>query len=168
MESMKEQEVTQTPVIPIHILFADDDTDDHFFFNRALKTLPFHTQLKTVEDGEELMTYLINNSSKLPDVLFLDNNMPRKNGFECLSEIKQNPKLKELPVIIYSTYLHEDVADLMYESGAHFYIRKTAMAEIQNALHHIFTLIVEKKLNRPITEEFVLNPTTRHATGTIN
>jgi CheY-like chemotaxis protein len=154
---MKHQEVASSHP-PIRILFADDDKDDHFFFNRAVKPLPFHTQLTTVEDGEELMNYLLANLEKLPDVLFLDNNMPRKNGFECLLEIKRNPLLKELPVVIYSTYLHEDVADVMYKNGAHFYIRKTAQAELKKALHHIFLLLNEKKMHQPPADQFILSP----------
>ena len=65
---------------PISILLADDDADDRFFFGKALKELPISTELTTVEDGEKLMSYLLKNSEKLPDVLFLDLNMPRKNG----------------------------------------------------------------------------------------
>ncbi len=143
--------------ITINILLADDDRDDHFFFERALKGLPFKTILTTVEDGEKLMT-LLKNSGSLPDVLFLDNNMPRKNGSESLLEIKLDPKLQNLPVIIYSTYLHEDVADILYNNGAHFYVRKTSLAELKKVLLQIFTLISEKKIIRPAREHFILSP----------
>ena len=68
----------------IDILLADDDKDDHFFFSRVLKSLSFATKLTIVEDGEQLMTHLLGASNILPDVLFLDQNMPRKNGWECL------------------------------------------------------------------------------------
>ena len=154
---MKQNEITH-PDTQLHVLFADDDKDDHFFFNIALKKVPFHTKFTTVEDGEELLTYLSEHSDNLPDVLFLDNNMPRKNGFECLLEIKKHPKLKNLPIIIYSTYLHEDVADVMYDNGAHFYIRKTAQAELKKALQYIFTQLLEKKLHQPSREQFILSP----------
>src|SRR5688500_7807458 len=109
----------------IHVLLADDDSDDRYFFEKVLTELPIATHLITVEDGEELVAYLSENSGKLPDVLFLDLNMPRKNGLECLSEIKQNEKLKRLPVIIYSTSMNENVADILYNNGAYYYVRKT-------------------------------------------
>ncbi|MGZ3902669.1 MAG: response regulator, partial [Bacteroidia bacterium] len=96
----------------INILLADDDKDDRYFFEKALKTLSIKAQLTISEDGEKLMAYLLKHSEKLPDVLFLDLNMPRKNGAECLTEIKLHEKLKKLPVIIYSTSLHDDVADI--------------------------------------------------------
>ena len=141
----------------IHILLADDDTDDRFFFDKALKELPIPTDLSTVDDGEQLMTYLIKNSDNLPDVLFLDLNMPRKNGSECLSEIKRNEKLKQLPVIIYSTSLHEDVADLLYNNGANYYIRKTDIVELQKVLLQVLNMMIEKKFIRPARSKFILS-----------
>ena len=65
---------------PIHILLADDDIDDISFFDKALKELPVSVNLTTVNDGHQLMNYLSENLEHLPDVLFLDLNMPRKNG----------------------------------------------------------------------------------------
>jgi CheY-like chemotaxis protein len=140
-----------------HILLADDDKDDRFFFDKALKSLSIHTKLSTVEDGKKLMDYLLKHSDKLPDVLFLDLNMPRKNGSECLAEIKDNPKLKQLPVIIYSTSLHEDVADVLYGKGAHYYVRKTDLAELEKILFRVLTLLMEKNFVRPPKAEFIVN-----------
>src|ERR1041384_4215132 len=83
----------------IQILLSDDDKDDCFLFREALSELPHQTHLEIVNDGEQLMNYLHEHADRLPDVLFLDLNMPRKNGFECLSEIKHNDKLSSLPVV---------------------------------------------------------------------
>ena len=93
---------------PLNVLLADDDADDCKFFKDALEELSPNTQLTIVGDGDELMNFLndavrAENFQPLPDVLFLDINMPRKNGFECLEEIKQNEKLKHLSVIMFST-----------------------------------------------------------------
>ena len=142
---------------PINILLADDDKDDRFFFGKALKTLPIQTHLETAEDGVKLMEYLSKNSDKLPDLLFLDLNMPRKNGSECLAEIKSNAKLKRLPVVIYSTSLHEDVADLLYKEGAHYYVRKTDFEELKKILLRVLTIMTEKKFTRPSRDEFVIS-----------
>ena len=81
----------------LNFLLADDDTDDRYFFGKALKELSIPSTLTTVEDGEKLMDYLSENSKQLPDVLFLDLNMPCKNGAECLTEIKNDQQLKHLP-----------------------------------------------------------------------
>lgn len=140
-----------------NLLLADDDTDDRFFFDKALKILKAPTHLTTVEDGEQLMDYLIKNEDSLPDVLFLDLNMPRKNGEECLDEIKQNDKLKQLPVIMYSTSLHEDVADRLFKTGAHYYIRKTGLNELQKMLQLVLSFMTDNKFERPSREEFILS-----------
>lgn len=147
---------------PVNILLADDDKDDRFFFDKALKALDIPTELITVEDGEQLMDYLLKNLENLPDVLFLDLNMPRKKGDECLSEISLHPKLKELPVIIYSTSLHEEVASLLYNNGAFYYIQKTDLEELQKILNHVLTLIIEKRFTRPSRKDFVLNIVEAH------
>lgn len=143
--------------MPINILLADDDTDDRFFFDKALKELPVQTHLATVEDGEQLMTYLLKKTATLPDVVFLDLNMPRKNGMECLIEIKSNARLKHIPVVIYSTSLNEDVADLLYNKGAHNYVRKTDFTELKKILLQLLNCMVESKFAHPSRAEFIIS-----------
>jgi CheY-like chemotaxis protein len=140
-----------------HILLADDDGDDCFFFKEALSKLPIPTQVTTVDNGERLLTYLTKNSGKLPDVVFLDLNMPRKNGADCLKEIKLNKKTQHVPVIIYSTYLHDTVADQLYKTGAHYYIRKSELPELRKTLKHVLTLLLEENFERPSRDKFILN-----------
>ena len=107
---------------PINILLADDDSDDRSFFDQALKGLSISSHLTTFNDGEQLMKYLSENLEQLPDVLFLDLNMPRKNGFECLEEIKFDKKLKQIPIIIFSTSFDQNVVNTLYNNGgATFY-----------------------------------------------
>ena len=141
----------------LQVLLADDDPDDRDFFEIILRAFPSPTQLVMVEDGERLMSYLSKNSKNLPDVLFLDINMPKKNGSECLSEIKNNPKLKHLPVIMYTTSVHNDVADVLYSKGAHYFFRKTDMIEIKNVLHHVLSILIKNNFARPAREKFVLS-----------
>lgn len=126
----------------IRILLADDDRDDRFLFKEALSELPIDTNLETVHDGEQLMNYLNEHADNLPDVLFLDLNMPRKNGFECLSEIKFTDKIKELPVIMFSTsfprdaHYEQDMIKMLYKIGATDYIRKPAnFGELKEVIH---------------------------------
>lgn len=141
---------------PISILLADDDKDDRFFFNLALEALSIPTKLATVVDGEKLMDYLTENSHQLPHVLFLDHNMPRKNGAECLTEIKLNPKLKSLPVVIYSTSLRNEIADVFFENGAHYYVKKCDFDQLQKIITHVLGLLNENQ-NRPTRENFILS-----------
>lgn len=148
-------------IVPLHVLLADDDLDDRFFFDKALKTVPFKTHLEMFDNGETLLSYLFNNLENLPDVIFLDHNMPKMNGFECLSEIKNDPKLRKLPVIMYSTYLHEDVADILYNKGAYYYIRKTDFNALKEMLQYILTLVNEGKFVQPTRDAFILSMTTK-------
>jgi CheY-like chemotaxis protein len=100
------------------LLLADDDSDDCIFFKDALDELPVSANLITVKDGVELMELLSESQTVLPDILFLDLNMPRKTGFECLFEIKANEKLKHLPIVILSTSLDLKVVNSLYDMGA--------------------------------------------------
>ena len=136
---------TESAMITLHIILADDDIDDRFFFEKALKEISIPNRLTTVRDGEELMNYLHANIDQLPDVLFLDLSMPRKTGFECLTEIKEDEKLKHLPVIMLSTSFPRDnkyeqnIINMLYTIGAMDYIRKpgdyqTLKDVIHNAL----------------------------------
>lgn len=139
-------------------MLADDDSDDRFFFNEAIKSAKIPAVLNTVDNGEKLIQYLKTNSNTLPDVLFLDLNMPRKNGAECLIEIKDDNKLKDLPVIIYSTSLHQEIADVLYNNGAHYYIKKGNSNEMQSSLNYILTLINGENTSRPTREQFIVQP----------
>ena len=141
----------------ISVLLADDDRDDCFFFKNALGKIIIPTVFNVVEDGERLMKYLSANTNDLPDVLFLDFNMPRKNGAECLREIKKNPKLAGMPIIMYSTSLHEAIADDLYEEGAHYFARKSGLTELTNVLSRVLTMIQENEFERPPRNKFVLS-----------
>lgn len=142
---------------PLHILLADDDKDDRFFFAKALEGLSIKTKLTTVNNGEKLMTYLDKNSSELPDILFLDLNMPCKNGSECLMEIKANKNIIDFPVIIYSTSLNDEIADILYRNGAHYYMQKCGLTQLVAQLESVLTLFVEKNHKRPPRSKFLLN-----------
>ena len=142
----------------LNILLADDDTDDCLFFREAVEELYLLTELSILNDGEQLMQYLNNETNKLPDVLFLDLNMHRKNGFECLSEIKGNPKLEQLPVIIFSTSFEQEVVNLLYKNGAQYFIRKPPeFLQFKNIIHQTFnTLITPQNILQPTRENFVI------------
>ena len=105
-----------TSRLPV-ILLADDDEDDRNLFADAVSMLDLPVKLVFAKDGEELMTCL--QSAALPDMLFLDLNMPKKKGGECLKEIKTNPGLASLSVIILSTSINEAKQNQLIEEGAH-------------------------------------------------
>jgi CheY-like chemotaxis protein len=141
----------------IKVLLADDDIDDCLFFKRALKELDIVTHLIAVHDGEQLMHLLLNETTLLPDILFLDLNMPRKNGLECLLEIKLNEKLKTLPVIVFSTSFEQEVVNGLYQHGAHYFIRKPpGFLQFKKIIQHSLGLVSRDNFLRPGRENFVL------------
>lgn len=140
-----------------NLLLADDDLDDCNFFKEALDDLPLTANLTIVNDGVQLMTHLASSADNLPDILFLDLNMPRKSGFDCLSEIKSNDKFRPLPVIIFSTSLDIEVVNLLYEKGAHYYIRKPGeYSKLKKAILDALTLTAQNNFMLPAREQFVL------------
>jgi len=143
-----------------NLLLADDDADDCAFFKDALEDLPVSTALMTTSDGVNLMKYLTDISlHNLPDILFLDLNMPRKNGFECLSEIKTIDKLQDLRVIIFSTSLDMNIVDLLYEKGAIYYIQKPAeFAKLKKVILDALTIVTQNNFKQPTRDHFILQP----------
>jgi CheY-like chemotaxis protein len=142
---------------PFNILLCDDDSDDCYFFNEALEKISLSTNLTAVHDGEQLMQLLTNKKNELPHVLFLDLNMPRKNGFECLKEIKHNEKLKQLPVIIFSTSFDKEVANQLYKNGAQYFIRKPSeIPQLQKVILQALTLLSKESVSQPDRIDFVL------------
>ncbi len=142
----------------LNVLLADDDMDDCLFFEQAISELAASTSFTTVHDGEQLMHLLNNETYQLPHILFLDLNMPRKNGFECLAEIKQNEKLKNLPIVIFSTSFEQEVVNLLYENGAHYFIRKPSeFALFKKIILYTFKLIIQDgNTVQPPKDSFVL------------
>lgn len=141
-----------------NLLLADDDEDDCSFFKEALDELSLPVTLVTVNDGVQLMDYLAENSTgNLPDILFLDLNMPRKNGHECLKEIKEIDALNKLPIIIFSTSLDTEIVDLMYGKGATHYIRKPGdFSKLKNVIGKAITETSSSE--QPAREHFILQP----------
>ena len=143
---------------PYELLLADDDTDDCLFFREALAELQVAANLTIVGDGVELMDLLSSAGTKFPHAIYLDLNMPRKNGFECLVEMKGNEKLRHLPIFIYSTSINSDMVELVYKSGASHYIRKPAeFQELKDVILTSIHLIPGITTTQTPKETFIVN-----------
>ncbi|GAB3735421.1 response regulator [Spirosoma lituiforme] len=112
------------------ILIADDDSDDRLFMERALRQSGYTQTVQFVEDGEELMEYLnrsgryANQNLPWPDLLILDLNMPRKNGFQALREIKDDSRLRRLPVVVMTTSSADEDILKTYTLGVNSFVTK--------------------------------------------
>lgn len=154
MESAKEYK-------PIHrklnIILAEDDFDDRLLFEEVIDELPVTVDLTTFNNGDELMKWLNRKKNRLPDALFLDLNMPRKNGFAALGEIKRDAKLQDLPVIIFSTSTNKEMIKQVFKDAAHYYIRKPAsFQKLKELIYKSLKLIADKELDLPGEENFML------------
>jgi len=101
----------------IKIVLADDDEDDRMLFKEAIDEINIQTKLSLFNNGQELMDYLLLPNVVLPNLIFLDLNMPIKNGQQCLIEIRNNPKLKDLCIAIYSTSSSENDIEETFLNG---------------------------------------------------
>ncbi len=115
----------------ITLLMADDDEDDRMMARSALESSRLANDLRFVVDGEELMDYLLRRgdyadpaSSPRPGLILLDLNMPRKDGREALREMKADPELRRIPVIVLTTSKAEQDVLSTYDLGANSYIVK--------------------------------------------
>lgn len=103
------------------ILMVDDDPDDSIFFNYALAALPEGYTLSIHDDSSKLTEVL---EKEPPDIVFLDLNMPYKNGNECLKEIRANREFDDIPVVIYSTSSNKNDINESFRNGANSYVVK--------------------------------------------
>jgi CheY-like chemotaxis protein len=108
----------------ILITLADDDEDDRLFFTDAFEELKINTIVNTVNNGRELLNFLNHPETVLPNIIFLDLNMPILNGIDCLKEIKQDDKFKDIAIAIYSTSSSDQDVENTFVLGANIYIKK--------------------------------------------
>lgn len=142
------------PAKALTILMADDDEDDRILAQDAMKESRVLNELHFVEDGVELLAYL-NGEDKyadrdtypLPGLILLDLNMPKKDGREALSDIKKNPALRRIPVVILTTSKAEEDMLRGYDLGAASYITKPvtfdSLVELMKALGKYWVEFVE-------------------------
>jgi CheY-like chemotaxis protein len=124
------------PHKPITILLADDDPEDRMLAHDALQESRVANRLDMVVDGEDLMDYLHRrgpyaslNGNPLPGLILLDLNMPRKDGREALREIKSDPKLRRIPVVVLTTSRAEEDIFRTYDLGVNSFVTKPVTFE---------------------------------------
>ena len=125
----------------MQIVLCDDDEDDRMFFSEAMQELKMDNVLTVFDTGLKLMNYLQHPDTSLPHILFLDINMPCKSGLECLKEIRENSKFKDLVIAIYSTSSSEEDIEKTFADGANIYIKKPAHFDnLKKALHQVLNM----------------------------
>ncbi len=145
--------MTGNKLLVQNIILAEDDEDDKYIFADALKEIDDRIKVEYVTDGNKLMNLL---QHFLPDILFLDLDMPHKNGLECLVEIRNNPRLSHLPVVVFSSTTRPANIQTAYEMGAHlFLIKSSNFKDYKEALKTIMRLHWEQP--HVIRDQYCLN-----------
>jgi CheY-like chemotaxis protein len=111
--------------LPLTILYADDDPDDIAIFNEVLRDIDQQIKCISASNGLEALT-LLTDSVQLPDIIFLDINMPQMSGKDCLTKIRSNSRLARIPVIMYSTAASDEEIAKCYKLGATDYLVKAS------------------------------------------
>jgi len=150
---------------PLHILLIEDNEDDVIMTQESFDENNLVNIVGVVQDGEEAMAYLRREgkyqSVELPDLILLDLNMPKKNGFEVLAEMKADPALRHIPVVILTTSDREEDIVKSYANGACSFIPKPVGFDNCLKVSKQFSLywtLVARTPKRQIGKKHVLTP----------
>jgi CheY-like chemotaxis protein len=140
-----------------YVVLADDDEDDRLFFTEAFEELKIRTRVATYNDGVALMDALNNSDAALPNILFLDLNMPKKSGLECLIELKKDKKFDNMAIAIYSTSSSEEDIENTFVNGANIYIKKpNDFSQLKKVLAQVVTTNWQYQTNGMNRDTFLL------------
>jgi CheY-like chemotaxis protein len=143
---------------PLNILLADDDPDDRFLFKTAIEESKVKVELNLVNDGVQLMDYLNSEGNTIPHVIFLDLNMPRKSGMQCLEEIRNTPRLRDISIAIYSTSSSEHDIEETFVKGANIYIRKpSSFGKLKEVITQVISINWQYHTSGLNKENFLLS-----------
>jgi CheY-like chemotaxis protein len=124
------------------ILLVDDDADDRKYFMEAAAEIDSTIECITAKDGQQALTLLKSHDLALPDYIFLDLRMPRISGKQCLLQIKADERLRDIPVIIYTTSRGVEESEELQKLGAVHFISKPADPD---EIYYVLTLVLEER-----------------------
>ncbi|WP_299780592.1 response regulator [uncultured Formosa sp.] len=140
------------------IYLADDDKTDRMFFQEALDTILSDIDVISFDNGVTLIDNLLNENKPLPQAIYLDLNMPLMNGIECIRDIKNEIKLQDIPIFIYSNTINSSVIDQLQKHGANLYLVKP------NSFDRLVSILcqsldyLESFINKEVVhEKFIIN-----------
>jgi CheY-like chemotaxis protein len=148
--------ITPMNVVKAHcILIAEDDENDVFFLERAFKQAQIANPIQRVRDGEDAIAYLQGAGAyadrdhfPLPHLMLLDLKMPRKNGFDVITWVRQQPALKRLPIVVLTSSREDPDVNRAYELGANTYLVKPVkfegLVEMMKTLNLYWLILAEK------------------------
>ena len=139
------------------VLIVDDNMVEIILFKEAMKWAEIPAKINMVSDGVQAMQLLAQLDGNLPDLIFLDINMPRKDGKQCLVEIRNDKKFQNTPVIMFTTTDDPREIDETYKKGANLFVTKPySIDTLKTLLKKIFSLDWREYLPHPAKDKYVL------------
>jgi DNA-binding response OmpR family regulator len=136
------------------VLLAEDDHDDVEFFETAIRGTTIPVDIRYAKNGDELFVEL---KKAIPNLLFLDINMPCQDGVSCILQIRKERKYDLLPVVMFTSLSHKSYVDKTYRYGANYYVVKpTSVAALTQRLQYLLSVEWEKQMYYPSKDEYLL------------
>ena len=137
------------------ILLAEDDREDAEIFDLAMKEISLPYMIRHAENGDVLFVLL---KDKIPYILFLDIDMPCKDGMACIVEIRKNREYDQMPVIMYTSHMGAKIIEESFRNGANIYLTKTnTFRGLTEKLKKVFAIDWKDYLHYPPRDQFVLS-----------
>lgn len=134
------------------VLLAEDDDDDVYLFTIALETVMLAAAIRLAKNGDMLFKEL---AKKIPDFLFIDLNMPCKNGMDCVREIRQNKVYDAMPVIIFTSEGRQEYVERAYRFGANFWMDKPVITgELARKIGKVLAIDWKKQMAYPSLDQY--------------
>lgn len=139
------------------VYLVDDDEDDRNFFEEALSEISLNTEIHSFSNGVDLMAHLLGISEKLPDVLFVDLNMPLMNGEECIEDVRSEQQFNDIPIVVYSTVCDEVQLQKLKSIGANGYLPKpNTFAGLKQKLRNALDSMTNDNSSENIQAPFII------------
>lgn len=137
------------------IMLAEDDNDDVLIFEIAMAQAAFPYALRHAKDGEVLFIML---KEKIPYILFLDINIPCKDGVACINEIRKNRDYDNMPVIMFTSNMAKSIMEECFRSGANYYmVKSNTINGLVDNLKKVFSIDWENYMHYPPQNQFILS-----------
>ena len=158
VEDIPENQSEENEKKPLKITLAEDDHDDQELFLHAIEKTETDAEVTIVNNGKELIDTLKDPKQDNPDIIFVDINMPVKDGMQALKEIKKDEELKDIPAVMFSTSENPNDVRASFESGANLYVSKpSSVKSFIHILKKIFSFHWTGVLFRPIWNRFFIS-----------
>jgi PleD family two-component response regulator len=146
--------------MPLHkkVILVDDDQDDCLLFEDAMHDIGMVSKLEVANHGEELFQILSSPYKYSPDIIFLDLNMPKMNGYECISKLRNSVELSKIPIVVFTTINQVEMIDWAYFNGADLFVLKpNSYVRLKETIRYVVNIDFHEESFRDNKQHFIYN-----------